>query len=300
MIIVTGATGGVGRPLLRLLVDAGERVRAITRQPAPAGLPAEVDVVVADLTSGAAVVDCLADAQAILINPRAVGDNAGPILARAVEAGVTRAVVLSAINVEDDRERQPSRFRGDLNAEVEAAVIASGLEWTSLRSAIYASNMIGLWASQIRSTDVVYGPYAEAMAAPIVELDVAAVAAAALRTDQLLGQRVELTGPDSLSQRAMLTSIGEALGRELAYHEISPDAAREAMMRQGFPAGFADAYLRMLAFAVSAPTPVTDSVSDVLGRDATSLADWAAEHADAFRSSRTGPEHLDGRVSVGQ
>ena len=91
------------------------------------------------------------------------------MVARARQEGVTRLVALSAINADDDFSRQPSRFRGDRNKEVEQLAVDSGLEWVSLRPTVFATNFVGMWSAQIHSGDVVGGPYASASTAPIAE-----------------------------------------------------------------------------------------------------------------------------------
>ena len=93
-------------------------------------------------------------------------------MAQCVAAGVTKLVALSAINADDDFSRQPSRFRGDRNKEVEQLAVDSGLAWVSLRPTVFATNFAGMWAAQIRAGDVVAGPYAAASTAPIVESDI--------------------------------------------------------------------------------------------------------------------------------
>src|SRR6185312_13038578 len=111
----------------------------------------------------------------------------------------TKLVALSAINADDDFARQPSRVRGDRNKEIEQLAVDCGLDWVSLRPAVFATNFAGMWSAQLRAGDVVAGPYAAASSAPIVETDIAAVAARALLADELVGQRIPLTGPQSLS-----------------------------------------------------------------------------------------------------
>jgi uncharacterized protein YbjT (DUF2867 family) len=274
-ILVTGATGNVGRPLTELLALDGAEVRAVTRNPQAAGLPAGVEVIT--------TVSSLRGVTSLFLNPRAVGKAAGELLALAREQGVRRVVTLSAINVEDDPADQPSRYRGDFNKEVEDVVTGSGLEWVSLRSSIFGTNTIGLWAAQIRASDVVRGPYAAAASAPIHERDLARVGAHALLTDELVGQRLLLTGPQSLNQVEMVAIIGEALGRSLHYQEIPPEAAKQGLVQRGFPAGFADAYLAMQAKSVGQPALTTNEVEKILDRPALSFAQWVADHKEAFQ-----------------
>jgi len=169
-IVVTGATGNVGRPLVSELAAAGVPVRAVTRSPQTAGFPQGVEAV----NSASSAIDALAGASAVFLNSRALGPDLSEltdIVALAKRSGVTKLVALSAINADDDFSRQPSRFRGDRNKEVEQVAIDSGLDWVSLRPAVFASNFVGMWSAQIRAGDVVGGPYAAASAAPIVESD---------------------------------------------------------------------------------------------------------------------------------
>lgn len=284
MILVTAATGNIGRPLIEFLVGKGAKVRAVTRNPQAAGLPEGVEVVAADSRRPDTMVTALTGVTSIFVNPRAVGMAAAELLALAGQQGVRRVIGLSASNVDDDTDRQPSRFRGDYNREVEVAVTECGLEWVSLRPTMFPTNTLGLWAGQIRAGDVVNGPYSAAPWAPIHEHDTAAVAAHALLTDDLLCTRPVLTGPQILTQREMVATIGAAIGRTLHYREIPPEAARAAMVAAGFPEGFADAYLALLANAVEHSEPTTDEVHRILDRPARPFADWAAENARAFQN----------------
>lgn len=283
MILLTGATGTIGRLLSTLLADAGAEVRAVSRNPQPAAFPAGVEVVHGDPSLPESVDPFLDGVTTLFVNPRAVGVAAADLLATAEKRGLTKVVGLAAINVDDDPTRQPSRYRGDLNKEVEDAVTGCGLDWVSLRPTVFAGNTLGLWGGQIRAGDVVRGPYAAATAAPIHESDIAAVAARALLTDELLGRRIPLTGPESLTQLDMVAAIGGAIGRSLRYEEVHAEAARQRMVDRGFPAAFADAYLSMQAAAVRQPATTTDGVEAILGRPARTFDQWAAEHADAFR-----------------
>jgi uncharacterized protein YbjT (DUF2867 family) len=274
-IVVTGATGNVGRPLVSELAAAGARVRAVTRTPEAAGFPDGVEAVYS-------AVDALPGATAVFLNSRALGGDLADVVALARRSGVTKLVALSAINADDDFSRQPSRFRGDRNMEVEQLAVDSGLDWVSLRPAVFASNFVGMWSAQLRAGDVVGGPYAAASAAPIVETDIAAVAAQALLTDELVGQRIPLTGPQALTNSELVETIGTVLGRPLRYLEVPADVVRQRFIGLGLGAEFADAYTAMLADALDKPALVTREVEKITGRPATSFAQWVSDHRDLF------------------
>ena len=252
--------------------------------PNTAGLPDGTDVVEADPSRPESLNGCFDGVTAMFLNARAVHTAASKIVTLAKRAGVVRAVALAAGNVDEDHTRQPSRWRGDLNAELEQAVIASGLQWVSLRPNEYASNFLGLWATQLRSGNLIRAPYGAAQHAPIDERDIAAVAVEALLTDRLLEQKVPLTGPRSQSTRELADTLAQALARPIRFEEIPPEQARQAMLAQGFPEGFITGYLLLQAEAVDRPAPITHTIEDILGRPATSFATWAADHTDSFQA----------------
>lgn len=174
MIVITGGTGFVGRRLAHALTVRAAEVRVVTRrlttaEPPPPG----VNAVEGDPTRPETMIPALTGATALFVNPRATGAGTAELLGVAAEQGVRRVVALSANNVDDDPARQPSRANGDRNREVEQAVVASGLEWVSLRCAELAVNTARMWAGQIQRADVVRGPYAESTWTPLDERDIA-------------------------------------------------------------------------------------------------------------------------------
>jgi uncharacterized protein YbjT (DUF2867 family) len=284
MLFVTGATGTIGRPLIDLLTNESAEVRAVTRNPLTAGLPADVEVVEGDPSRPDTIAPFLEGVTALFLHPRAVGIPAVDLLALARERGVKRVVTLSAMNVDDDLDEQPSRYRGDRNKEVEDAAVGSGLEWVSLRAGSFADNTLRAWGAQIRAGDVVRGPYATFAEAPIHERDLAGVGVRALLTDELVGRRLELTGPQSLTHEEMVAIIGEVIGRPLRYQEIPPEAAKQGMVQHGFPEPFVEALMARYARGVGQAAPLTDEVETILGRPARTYAEWVADHAAAFRN----------------
>lgn len=277
--LVTGATGNVGRPLVTLLANAGAKVRAVSRRPERSGFPTGVDVV----TTAPAGIE---GADVVLLNSRALGNDLTAVVSQARSAGVTRLVALSAINADDDFSLQPSRFRGDRNKEVEQLAVDSGLEWVSLRPTVFVSNLAGMWSAQLQAGDVVSGPYASSSMAPIVERDIAAVAARALLTDDLNGRKIALTGPQAFTNVELVDVIGAVLDRPLRYQEVRPEDVRRRFVGLGFPAAFADAYIAHLAVTVDTPAAVTHEVGTILGHPAESFANWVDDHRSLFTNQQ--------------
>ncbi|MFJ2031595.1 SDR family oxidoreductase [Streptosporangium sp. NPDC087985] len=218
MLLVTGATGTVGRPLIDLLISEGAEVRAVTRNPRTASLPVGVEVVEGDPSRPDTITSSLRGVTTLFLNPAAVGDAAGDLLTLAREQGVKRVVQLSALAVVDDLHREHTIATH--HKVLEEAVTSCDVEWVILRPGMFAANTITQWAGQIRAGNVVRSPYAASTDAPIHERDLAEVAVRALLTDGLVGQSLSLTGPQSLTRQEMVAIIGQVLNRPLSYQEI--------------------------------------------------------------------------------
>jgi uncharacterized protein YbjT (DUF2867 family) len=276
MILVTGATGNVGRHVVAQLRAAGTPVRAFVRR--PVGLPAGVEAVAGDLGDPDTLPAGLAGVRVAFLFPV---PGCGPAFAAAARAaGVGRIVALSSAEIVDTAAVQPDGVTG-FHAAIEQAVQASGVPWTFVRSAAFAANTLQ-WAGQIRSGDTVSAPYPQASFAPIHEADVAAVIARALVDDGHAGARYRVTGPAALTQAEQLAVIGAALGRELRFAEVPPEVARERMLHR-LPAPIVDGLLRIFAAATQRPAEVLPTVAEVTGRQPRTFAEWAADHRADFQ-----------------
>jgi len=295
MILITGATGTVGRPLVAALAARGVAVRALTRDPSRAVFPTGVEVVAGDPSRPESIAAHLDGVRAVFLNSTAIRDACGEFADLAKEGGVSRLVALAAYNVEQDLALQPSRYMGDRNRECEAAVENSGLEWVTLRPQVYASMAVPLWAGQLQFGDTVDWPYADFAEALVDPRDVAEVAAHALVDDDLLGRKPVLTGPEALTHAEMVQVIAEVTGRPLRYRESTLVEAVCRIAAMALPPELAASFVaRYAAFAGQTPE-LTDEVPRILGRPARTYRDWITDHAAAFtraelsRASRGGP-----------
>ncbi|MEU5723471.1 NAD(P)H-binding protein [Micromonospora sp. NPDC047738] len=273
MIVVTGATGNVGRPLVQALAAAGEPVTAVSRQVTAADLPAGVRAVPADLATPADLKPALHGAEALflLLTGELLAADPSEILAAARDAGARRVVLLSSQGV--GSHRYPP--------QIEEAVTASGLEWTVLRPSGYHTNAFA-WAETVRGTRAVTAPFGD-VGLPFVDpADVAEVAAVTLRHDGHGGATYELTGPELVTPRRQAAAIGDALGEPVRFAELSPAQAR-AQMLQFMPEPAVTATLGILGAPTPAEQRVSPDVERLLGRAPRTFADWAARHVAAFR-----------------
>jgi uncharacterized protein YbjT (DUF2867 family) len=290
MFLITGATGNVGRHLVTLLLEAGAQVRAVTRDPEHAGLPADVELVGLDLKSDpAAGAGILQGVHAVFLNPAAVRDPQ-QFLNAAQDAGVRRVVLLSAMPVRDDLplEQQPG-FIARRHKMIEMEIEASGMEWTHVRSNMLMSNAFFEIAPQIVKGNTVRQAYGLSNSAPVDERDIAAVAAQALLSDAHVGKCYEVTGPESLTERDKVSIIADAIGRDLEFEELTRDQAREVLLAtfpvqhsNGAALEHVETVLTYSADSVGVPARVTDTVPRLLGRKAHSYREWAASRAQEF------------------
>jgi uncharacterized protein YbjT (DUF2867 family) len=280
VIIVTGATGRVGRLVVDELLRAGASVRALTRRPENAALPAGVDVVAGDLTVPASLDSALDGAVSVFLVWTAGPATAPAVVAR-LAAQTRRVVYLSAPHqTPHPFFQQPNPMR-DLHVEIERLLSAARLAVTLLRPGMFASNALHWWAPQIRDGNVVRWPYANAETAPVDERDIAAVAARTLLDGRHANGDYVLTGPESLSQAAQVHAIGDAIGRPLRFEELSPDEFRREA-EGTWPPGVADMLLSAWRATLGHPAFVTSAVRKILGSPARTFYQWAADHASAF------------------
>lgn len=186
--------------------------------------------------------------------------------------------------------RQPNPM-ARLHAEIERLITAAGLESTFIRPGMFNSNARLWWAPTIRDGGVIRWPHGAAETAPIDERDLAAVAARTLFEEGHSGGDYVLTGPESLSQAEQVAVIGDVLGRQIPFEELSPDEFRRAT--EGiWPGPAVEMLLDAWGATVGCPAYVTSSVADVVGAPARTFRQWVSEHADAFRKPQPSSRQL--------
>ncbi|GLH95304.1 SDR family oxidoreductase [Phytohabitans aurantiacus] len=281
MIVVTGATGNVGRPLVRALAASGEKVTAVSRRIGQTDVPAGVLTAAADMTDPRSLRPVLDGADALFLHDggaSAHGLRPRDILDTASSAGVSRVVLLSSQGV---RTRPQSQSHGVRLRSIEDAARRSGLDWTILRPGGFHSNMYA-WADSVRTQRTVVAPFGDVGMPTIDPADIAGVAANTLREEGHAGQIYELTGPALTTPRQRAEVIGDALGEPVRFIEQTRDEARVQMLRF-MPEWAVDTTLAVLG----EPTPIEQQISptaeQLLGRAPRTFADWVEEHISAFR-----------------
>ncbi|MEV4352785.1 NmrA family NAD(P)-binding protein [Nonomuraea sp. NPDC049625] len=271
-ILVTGATGTVGRLVVEELLAAGQHVRALTRNPAKAGLPESVEVVAGDLARPETLKDAFEGVTgAHFIN--FAGDDYAPlpdgaaIAELAVKAGVRRVTVLGG------REDGP----------LEQALAATDLEWTLLHPVEFMSNTLRWWAQTVKTEGVIKEPFGDRLSALVHERDIAAVAATVLVEGGHGGRTYVLTGPEAITLRQKVEILGTSIGSRVEYVELTVDEARAKWAADGMGEQTIEFLVQALGNTPEVGYTVVPTVREVTGRDARSFAQWASENADAFR-----------------
>lgn len=268
-ILVLGATGHVGRPLVRELLAKGERVKAASRSGAPVESAEGVAFTIQtpDFDALFADVDRL-----FLLLPGGHVDSKGlllPIVAAAAARGV-KIVLQSAIGVDAD-ESIPFRH-------VERAVERSGVPFVILRPNWFADNFHSFWKAGLDHGRIAL-PAGDGKSSFIDARDIAASAAAALTSSAFDGRAFDLTGPEALSYAEAAAILSEVLGRPIAYEPISDEAFVAMLTGAGVGADYAN-FLAAIFHTVREgwTAAVTDGVKTLTGREPIGLRRYATDN----------------------
>ncbi|MFH9655731.1 NAD(P)H-binding protein [Streptomyces anulatus] len=279
MILVTGATGAVGREVAGQLAAAGP-VQILARRPERLTVRGGgVEVVEGEYGDRAALDRALRGvASVFLVTNSPTEPDDERVAAAAAAAGVRHLVKLSMMAVE---EPGADDFITQRQRENEQAVRESGVPWTFVRPRTFMSNTLS-WAPGIRSTGVVRALYGDAPVACVDPRDVAAVAVAVLTGTGHEGRAYAVSGPEAITAREQTAQLSRVLERPLRFEELGVDAARAALLAK-YPPPVAEAFLqsaeRQRAGAKAAVVP---TIQDLTGRPARPYRIWSADHAEAF------------------
>jgi uncharacterized protein YbjT (DUF2867 family) len=275
MIVVTGATGNVGRPLVLALIAAGEQVTAVSRRISAPDVPAGARHQQADLVEPKSLAPALDGAEALFLLTSgdfvSAGGNVSDVLDVARAGGIRRVVLLSSQGV----------ATGSHPSTLEDPVTQSDLEWTLLRPGGFHPNTL-MWAETVRAQRMIAAPFGDVALPTIDPIDIADVAAVALRDAGHVGEAYELTGPAPISPRQQAMAIADALGEPVRFVEQCRAEARAQMLRF-MPEPIVEATLDILGTPKPAEQRVSPNVKQILGRPPRTFAEWAARNTAAFK-----------------
>jgi uncharacterized protein YbjT (DUF2867 family) len=278
MILITGATGNIGRFLVAELIQRKAPIRLLVRDPSKAAAWAgRAGIVIGDLAVTETLVPALTGVTSVFLlagpSGDAIAQTKNVIEAARLAGSHPHIVVLSSLGADD-----PSLALAKVHADRETLVQASGLPWTMLRPGMFMTNTFA-WAGTIKTQKTVFNPYAQGSISPIASSDIARVAAAVLTDASYQGRILALTGPEALTNPEQVAALSRVLGYPIACQDISIEQSVEGMIKNGFP-GFVAHMLGDLNQRVrnTAKAPVFDTVQTITGRPATKFEDWAREN----------------------
>jgi uncharacterized protein YbjT (DUF2867 family) len=281
MLLVTGATGHIGRELVRELDVRGATYRVLARDPAgAAGLPDRAERVVGDLDAPASLAPALDGAERLFLLVPGIGiDHTEHAIAAAKAAGVRHIVYLSSYAVIGD----PVPAMGRWHHEREQLVRACGIRATFLRPGGFMTNAFD-WLPTLREGGYVLDPVGPGRAAPIDPADIAAVAAITLTEDGHEGEEYLLTGGEAFTVAEQVQILAKAIGRDIEVRTVAtPAEAVRFRYPHGAPQALADALIEGLTLMRADTIGIrTDTVRRLLGREPQTFADWCARNAHAF------------------
>jgi uncharacterized protein YbjT (DUF2867 family) len=283
-VLVTGATGTIGRDVAKQLSGRGVSVRAGVRDKAKARkqFGADIALVPFDFENERTFSEALEGVEKIFLLPPLLPNQLEVMNAfvdAAKRTGVRHIVKLSAIGIDD--ETQPMAIKG--HAANEQHIRESGLEFTFLRPNSFMQNFITYFPPR---DGAIYLPWGNGTASFVDTRDIAGVAAKVLTSEGHGGRIYTLTGPATLGIAEVALILSEMTGREFKYVDVPEPAARDGMLQAGVPPWQAELVLELHAVnKQNRWSAVTSDIEKITGTPPIDFAQFARDHADKFRAS---------------
>jgi uncharacterized protein YbjT (DUF2867 family) len=288
MILVTGASGTVGKAVLKEVAQRGVKHKAMYRSANEAAkAPAGTQTVLADFAKKETLAPALRDVDAIYLVCSPIPDLVQletNMIDASLGAGVKHIVLNSALGAGDYPKSFPSWHR-----KVEDKLKGTGISFTILRPNSFHQNVVTYFAPTIRAQGAFYSSIGNARVSSIDVRDIAVVAANALAGGEHKGKTYELNGPEALTYAELAEKISKHAGRAVQYVDIPVEAQRKAMLDQGMPAWQVDALLDLQEYYTSGNGGAVDALlPKLLGRPPITMDRFLAEVAGEFRNQAAG------------
>ncbi|WP_435092972.1 NmrA family NAD(P)-binding protein [Halorubrum sp. N11] len=279
-VLVTGATGTVGEPLVRELVDGSTPVRVASRNPRGARdrFGDEPEYVEFDLdrpeTWGAALAGV--NRMFLLFPPGSGVSDVCEFADAADRVGVGRVAFLSILGAE--------KLPVIPHRRIETHLARTGMAHTFLRASWFMQNLSEIHRPEIVDRDEIFVPAGDSVLSFTDARDVAAAAATVLTESGHENRVYDLTGPAALDFREVADAFSDALGRPIEYADPSRPTFGWQMYRRGFSPGFVAfmiAEYSVVRLGFSGRT--TDDIETLLGRPPRTVREFVEDYADEFR-----------------
>lgn len=288
MILITGASGNVGRAVLNEVARSGAKHKAMYRSANEAAkASAGTQTVLADFAKKETLAPALRDVDAVYLVCSPIPDLVQletNTIEACLAAGVKHIVLNSALGAGDYSKSFPSWHR-----KVEDILKSTGISFTILRPNSFHQNVVTYFAPSIRAQGVFYSSMRDARVSYLDVRDIAVVAAKALAGGEHSGKTYELNGPEALTYAELAEKISKRAGRTVQYVDIPVEGQRKAMLDQGMPVWQVDALLDLQEYYTSGQGGIVDpSLPKLLGRPPITMDRFLAEFAGEFRSQSAG------------
>lgn len=281
MIVVTGATGSIGRELVKLLVATHTAARAVVRDPSKAK-DLGIEVVKGDLSDPASLDKAFAGADHLFLLA-GTSDAQHKLHINGIEAakraGFTHVVKLSAMGADP---ASPLTL-GRSHAQSDEALKASGIGWTILQPTSFAQNILGSLPT-IKSDGAIYGCAGDGKTPFIDVRDIGKVAFATLTQPGYMGRTLQLTGGKAYSYAECAEVISKVIDKPVRYVDVPAEALEANLVKAGLPAWLAKDLVLMETFARSGRmASIQPTVQEILRGPALTFEDFVRDHAQAFK-----------------
>lgn len=283
MILITGASGSVGKVVLQEAIRKKSKVRAMYRSKEDAAkAPSGCEAVLADYADKLSLCKALDGVSAAYIVcspiPQLV-ELESNMLDACKECVVKHVVLNSAMGAGDCGNSFPSWHR-----KVEDKLKGTGMSYTILRPNGFLQNIVAFNAPSIRAQGAFYAAMGDAKVSYLDVEDIAVVAVKALEGGPHAGKTYELNGPEAISNQELATRISKATGRTVKFVDIPESAQRESMLGLGMPEWQVSALLELQQYYKQGGGARTDGLlKTLIEREPVTLDQYLAANAREFR-----------------
>jgi uncharacterized protein YbjT (DUF2867 family) len=281
MILITGASGNVGREVLKQIARTGASVRAAFQSPSKAAAAPGVEIAILDYNQPDTLRAVLKDVDRVFL----VGPPTGelPALERKAVDVIAQSDVRQLVKLSAMGGREATFPRQ--HTESEDYILSSGVPYTFLRPNGFMQNIVNYSAPTINAQNAFYGTEGDGRVSQIDIRDVAAVAVKVLTEDGHVGKAYTLTGPQSLSNKEIAQMLSDVLGREIRFINLPPAELKQALLSAGIPEWNANALLDLQRlYREGKAAAITPHVEEILGRKPTSFAKFLQDYRDVFEA----------------
>jgi uncharacterized protein YbjT (DUF2867 family) len=281
MILVTGASGNVGKEVLKQIAQTGVRVRATFQSPSSAAsAPSGLEIAIMDYNKPETIRAALKGVeQVFLVGPPT---EKLPALERQAVDQIRQSAVRHLVKLSAMGGREAMYPR--LHADSEDYIEKTGVAYTFIRPNGFMQNFVNFNAGTINTQNAFYGCQGEGKVSHIDIRDIAAVATKVLTENGHEGKIYTITGPVALSNTQIAQILSDDLGREVRYVDLPPQQFKQALLGAGSPEWGAEGLVNLHDFyRAGKASAVTGDVEKLLGRKPTSFEQFSRDYRDAFR-----------------